>query len=363
MVFILKDNYSKIIFVDWVPIEQKSQIIAGIYIRRYHAWNQLNKMFSTVIAFRKKNESINWHAVLKMFDKNTTIWVEYGCGGFAHMIVLLACYLQFKNKLVLNVHDLAVKDQKDLYREPSYFKKLRLLTIEYLLFKRANCIILPAPFLLDWLIPTKAQKVIIMMPGIGEDELFISSKNIVNENIIKRAIYFGSMRLGGMIPQVIELFSKLDGWELLLVGPKEGAEIIENKNVKYLGVVEHDKLQKILDKSDVILICLPKKEYFDKSTPNKIAHSLRLCKPIIATKLKGISIYVESLGLEDNVIFLDEWTIETLKDALQKAKNLNIDSEKTISKMRTMAWEPRFRKVIEVAIDMNQGNNIKIEWI
>ncbi len=118
--------------------------------------------------------------------------------------------------------------------------------------------------------------------------------------------------------------------------------------MKYLGVVSHDKLHCILNDVDVILISLPKRDYFDKASPNKLAHALNSCKPVIATKLKGISSYVSMVGLEENVIYVDEWDSNSLEAALQKAQNINIDAEKTIEKMRYMAWEPRFKKVIDI---------------
>ena len=339
-----------IVFVDWTPTYRKSDIRSGIVIRRYYAWTTLNKMCDNVIPFRNEKGCINWKTVIKMFDDDTKVWVEYGCGGVAHFFVLLASFIQLKKTIILNVHDF-IRQQEDTGAPYPFLKKLRLHIIEQLLLKRANVIILPAPGLLDWFTPKKSQRVFMMVPGVGEDELLIPSfKNNAKDKKMKTAIYFGSMRRRGIIPQIAELFSRFDGWELLLLGHKEGAKIEESEKVKYLGVVSHDKLQYILNDVDVILIALPKSDYFDKASPNKLAHALKSCKPVIATKLKGISSYVSMVGLEENVIYVDEWDIDSLEDALQKAQSLNIDAERTIEKMRFMAWEPRFEKVINIII-------------
>jgi len=352
----------EVIFVDWAPIKRKSQIRYGAHIRRYYAWITLNKIVDKVIPFRKENGNINWQAVINMFKKESKIWLEYGCGGIAHFFVLLASFIRFRKTLILNVHDFTVKEQKDTYGELPFLKRLRLEITEQLQLKRANVIIFPTPGLLDYFKPRKNQKVIIMPPGVGEDELSIPPPRNVRKNI-KTAIYFGSMRRKGIIPEIIKLFSALDEWELLLVGQKEGAKIEETKNVKYLGVVSHDELQAILDDVDVILIALPKKEYFEKAMPTKLAYALKSCKPVIATRLKGIFDYVSMIGLEENVIYVEEWNIDSLKYALQKATDINIDAERTVEKLRPMAWEPRFRKAIKIAMHMNHRNYYEIEWI
>lgn len=349
-----------IVFVDWTPTYRKSDIHSGIVIRRYYAWTTLNEMFDNVVSFRNDDGSINWEAVIKMFKGDAKIWVEYGCGGVAHSFVILASFTRFKKTIILNVHDF-IRQQMDIGAPYPFLKRLRLHIVEQLILKRANTIILPAPGLLDWFTPKKSQSVLMMVPGVGEDELSIhSSKNNAKNKKIKTAIYFGSMRSRGIIPQIAELFSKLDGWELLLLGPKEGAKIEETENVKYIGVVSHDKLQSILNGVDVILIALPKREYFDKATPNKLAHALKSCKPVIATKLKGISSYVSMVGLEENVIYVEEWNLDNLKDALRKAQNLNINAEGTIEKLRPMAWEPRFRKAIEIIIESDPKHHNKV---
>ena len=353
----------KIVFVDWRSTYRKSDIRGGVVIRRYYAWTTLNEMFGDVLSFRGETGCVNWKVALNMFDGDTKVWVEYSCGVTAHFFVLFASFIRLKKNIILNVHDFA-RQQNDIGVPYPFLKRLRLRIVEQLLLRRAKVIILPAPGLLDWFTPKKSQKVLIMVPGVGEDELLIPSfKNNVKNKKIKKAIYFGSMRHGGIIPQIVGLFSKLGGWELLLLGPKEGAKIEKRENVKYLGVVNHDKVQNILNDADVILISLPKKDYFDKATPNKLAHALKSCKPVIATKLKGISSYVSMVGLEENVIYVEEWNRDSLEDALQKAQNLNIDAEKTIEKLRPMAWEPRFRKAIEIAMDANHKNHFEIEWI
>ncbi len=356
------NNHLEIVFVDWAPIEIKSNIRSGIAIRRYYAWKELNDYADIVIPFRKKDGNVNWKAIKKLFQKDSKIWVEYGCGGIAHLCVLLASLIQPGKTLILNVHDFIAKGMTDTDGKVPIFKRLRTEILEQLLLKRANVIIFPTQGLLDWFTPRKNQRSIIMMPGVGEDELSIPTKNKRPKDK-KTAIYFGSMRRKGIIPHIIELFSKLDGWELLLVGQKEGANIENKENVKYLGIVSHDELQNILDDADVILISLPNSKYFDRATPNKLAHALRTCKPVIATELSGISVYVSKVGLEDNVIYVKIWNKDTLEEALQKALNLKINPEKTIEKLKTMVWEPRFKKVIKIAMETNQKTKYNNEWI
>ena len=350
----------KIIFVDWAPIDKKSKIRSGGQIRRYYAWLTLNKMVDKVVSFRKKEGSINWKAVRYMFKKESKIWLEYGCGSVAHLFVLFTSFVS-SNKLILNIHDFTI-EQRYVSKDQPFLRRIRLQIIEHLLLKRADVIILPCPGLLDFFRPKKSQKILIMPPGVGASELFVPQTNKI-DNGKKIAIYFGSMNRKGAIPKIIELFSELKEWELHLFGLKEGEEIIEKENVKYLGAVSHDKLAGILSNADTILIPLPKNRYLDIAMPTKLAYALKSCRPVIVTKLKGISEHVSMMGLEGNVIYVEEWNIDTLRDALQKAHNLNIDGEKTIERLRPMAWEPRFMKVIKIALNMNHRNRFEIEWI
>ena len=353
-----------VVFVDWTPINSKSDIRRGIQIRRYYAWITLNKMVNKVIPFRKENGSINWEAVICMFKKDSVLWVEYGCGGVASLFVLFASIIR-SNKLILNIHDLVIQQRYVDKEDRPFLKRIRVQIIEHLLLKHADVMILPCPGLLDFFRPKKSQKILIMPPGVGEDELFVPQTNKI-DNGKKIAIYFGSMKRKDAIPKIIELFSELKEWELHLIGHKEGEEIIEKKNVKYLGSVRHDKLADILSTADTILIPLPKNEYLeylDIAMHIKLGYALKSCKPVIATKLKGISEYVSMVGLEENVVYVEEWNLDSLKDALQKAQSLSIDAEKTIERLRPMAWEPRFRKAIKIAMDMNHRSYFEIERV
>jgi hypothetical protein len=349
-----------IIFVDWTPTEHRSDIRKGGQIRRYYAWMTLNNMVNKVIPFRKENGNINWKSVRCMFKKNSKIWVEYGCGRIAHFFVLFVSFVRSKG-FILNVHDFVVQ-QKFVDKDAIFIKKFQLRFIERLLLQYADTIILASPGLLDYFTPgEKTQKILIMPPGVGEDELLVPPPNKNNGKNI--ALYFGSMQRKGAIPRIVELFSELQGWELHLVGLMEREEIVEKENVKYLGSVSHDKLHGILSNADVILIPLPKNDYLDKAMHIKIGYALKSCRPVIATKLSGISNYVSILGLEENVIYMEEWDLENLKDALQKAQSLNINPEMTIEKLRPMAWEPRFKKAIEIVLDISQASSDQIEWV
>jgi len=344
----------EVIFIDHAPIKQKSDICQGGQVRRYYAWITLNKMVEKVIPFRKENGDINWYAVRCMFNKDSRIWVEYGCGGTAHIFVIFASFIR-SNKIILNIHDFAVIQQKNVDKNPPFMKRLRLQIIEQLLIKRAYSIILAWPRMLDYFTPKRNQKLLIMAPGVGEDELFAHSSN-EKKNEKKIVIYFGGMKRKGMIPWIAELFSELKEWELHLVGLREKEDIIEKENVKYLGSVSHDKLFDVICNVDLILIPYPRNDYLDRLIPMKVAYALLSCKPIISTRSQGLYEYISILELEENVIYLDDWNRESLKEALQKAENMKIDVGKTIEKLRLLAWEPRFEKAIEIIFDDSQSS-------
>ena len=352
---------TEVVFVDRVPIYQKSDIHNGGHVRRYYVWITLNKMVDDVISFRKKNGNINWKSVSCMFKKDSLVWIEYPCSTIAHLLVLFSSFIG-SNKIILNVHDFTVLQSRDFVENPPFIKRFRLHLIEQLLIKRAHTIILAWPGMLDYFTPDKKQKLLIMVPGVGEDELFPHLANKKN-NGKKIALYFGSMMRKGMIPWISQLFSELKGWELHLIGQKGDEEIVEKENVKYTGSVSHDKLFEIICNADLILIPNPKNDYMDRFIPMKAAYTLLSCKPVIATRLEGLSEYISMVGLEENVVYLDDWNPESLKGALQKAENIEINIEKTIEKLRPLSWEPRFNKAIEIVFDDSRNSFDKPEWI
>ena len=122
-----------------------------------------------VIPFRKENGDINWQAVSLMFKGGSRIWIEYGCGGTAHIFTLFASLVR-SNKIIINVHDFAVVQRRDFDKNPSLLKRFRLNIIERLLIQRAHALILAWPRMLDYFTPGNNQKLLIMVPGVGEDE-------------------------------------------------------------------------------------------------------------------------------------------------------------------------------------------------
>jgi hypothetical protein len=349
----------KVVFVDWKPIERKSDILSGGHIRRYYAWNILNKMFEDVEPFRNKNKNINWKAVKLMFNRESKIWIEYGSGRIAHIIVLLASFIMSK-RLIINVHDFVVQ-QRDYDTELPLLKRIQVKVIENMLLNRASVIILAWPKLLDFFKVKNGQKVIIMIPGVGEDELIVPANKNIDTNR-KIALYFGSMRRKDIIPQTIAFFSELKEWELHLIGLEEGEEIVATENIKYLGSVSHDKLSDYMNSADVILVPLPKNEYSDKVMPIKLGYALKSCKPIIMTKTSGISEYISKVGLEENVIYVDEWNLQSLRAALKKAETVEIDAKMTIDRLKLFAWEHRFKRVVEIAFDVSPISMDQIMW-
>ena len=348
-----------IYFFDWTPIKKKSDISSGGHVRRYYSWITLNKSKNTVIPFRKENGRINWAILRYLYNKNSMIWVEYSCGRLAHFFILVLSLIRWK-KIILNVHDFTIQ-QKYYYKDYMIFKKIQVNLLERLLLHRANTIILAWPGLIEYVTHKNKKKFFIMPPGIGVDELIVPTKNKKSKK--KTALYFGSMQRKGIMTNIIDLFSQLKGWELYLVGLKEGQTIIENENVKYLGVKNHDELDDIFREVDVIIIPLPKNNYTNKTMIMKIGYALKSCRPLIVTNLEGISEYISMLELEKNAIYMNEWNLGNLKEALQNVQNINIDPETTIDKLRPMAWEPRFNNLIETVINTRNITTEKIEWI
>ena len=130
-----------------------------------------------------------------------------------------------------------------------------------------------------------------------------------------------------------------------------------NESVDRVGGEEDFLIELLNDLKDLVQQNLDKiKQFIDENNYTKIrelAHSMKG-----ASGNLGLNImYDTTLNLENNAIYMEEWTPETLKNALKKSQSLNIDSDITIQKLRPMAWEPRFIKVAKIALDISQESN------
>jgi hypothetical protein len=307
-----------------------------------------------VFPLRGYDGRLNFSSIFYLIKKNTKIWVEYGSGRTAHILVLLSSFITSK-PFILNVHDFTIQERY-FNRKRTFLKEMQLDLIENLLLKRANVIILAWPGLLNFFNPAIHQKVIVMAPGIEVESLCETS--CYEKGSRKKALYFGGMKRKDIIPHVCSVFSKLDDWNLHLVGLKEGESIFSSSNIKYIGLFPHAELNALFHSYDVILIPLPVNKYTEYILPMKTCYALGSCRPVIMSKLPGLTKYIMDLGLSSNVIFVDNWDDSSINVALAKSLDIKIDCERTREILARLDWSRRFDEVITLI-----SNNAEIPQI
>jgi hypothetical protein len=274
----------------------------------------MQKKESDFFPIRGDNGSLNIKAIKCMLEKHSIIWLEYPSGRIVHIMALLASIIRNK-RLVINIHDFAVRTEYINYNPDGIFTQIQRKIIERLLFWKSKVIILPHEGVTD-AVPNKNKRVIVMPPGVGRDEIKPPERRRKKEKNV--ALYFGGLERRGMMKN-IESFSDIPDWDLWLLGAIQSASIPESDNIKYLGCVSHDGILDVMSKVDVIVIPYPKNKYLNKTVPIKIGYAIGSYKPIVMHEFPFCSRYVRSLGVEDNFVYIENWNPEELRLALNKA--------------------------------------------
>ncbi|MDX1961123.1 MAG: glycosyltransferase family 4 protein [Leptospiraceae bacterium] len=192
-------------------------------------WNILSRKYDTV------------HVVLPLF-----LWFPF---------IALAAKIS-GTKLVLSNHVNLTYYNKSYYK--NRFINLFLLSITYLYYKfqnlAADIIMAPSNFeeTKKYLNPKKFK---IIKSGIDTNKFFPLEKKVATKNIV----YVGRIAPEKNLDSLFQLFLKLEGYTLTIIG--DGPELKrfqetykDNKNIHFLGFIEHDKLAPYYQAADFHLV-------------------------------------------------------------------------------------------------------------
>lgn len=353
-----------VIFFENNKIEDKKNMTYGGTVRKYYSQLAL-KQAGNSIYYMDSLDSLRT-VINYLFMENKLLWFHYPARRSISLIAICISMVTRK-KLTLTIHDSPIAQQFALDgKKYTFLQRYFIKIIESVLIYYSNIIIIAAPNLLDYFECPKNKHIVIMPPGVGNDELNLPRITADPKKKRKVAIYFGSMKRGTSIPDMVRIFSKIREWELHLIGPSDGEEIVQSNNIKYFGQMDHESLIYNLRDADVVLIPYPVNDYLNICMPMKLGSALACCKPIITTRLNGISQYISYVDLNENAIYIDEWDETNVLKALKDAENLSIDEKDTLEKMNKMVWEPRFMKLIKTLPNNSKSSkpdNESIKWI
>lgn len=350
------------IFFDSANVEDKKNITYGGTVRKYYSQLALKQAGYKLKYITNLKDLLSFST--HIFMEKKILWFHYPARRSVSLIAIFTSLIT-RRKLILTLHDSPIEQQIAVDgRKYTFLQRNSIRLIEPILLLCSSYIIVAAPGILNYFKPLKWHCVVIMPPGVSTSELRFPDLNKTRKSNKKIAVYFGSMKRNKAIPTIISIFSKLNDWELHLFGPLDGEEIVQSTTVKYFGQTDHNSLKKKLENADVILIPYPNNEYLNICMPMKLGSALVCCKPIISTNLQGISEYVSYVGLNENVIYINEWNEDNVIKALKESERLSIDKEITLDKMNKMAWEPRFSELIEIISNNSKSfNNDNTKWI
>lgn len=347
--------------VCYVGVEVKTkETIKGFDLDSYYIQEMLRSTTNlniVDITSRKRSD-------IKSLISSDVIWVDYPIARFAGFLVLLILLI-LRKELILRIRDLPVEQARDIYKkERSCFFNFQLKTIEKLMVWKAKVIVSSSPGFINYINPRTSQ-VIVFPHGVCKDELKIRTKLKKGSDKYILA-YAGSLDRGGMIEKLSSMFSEFKGWEFWIAG-RGSEDIAKNKNTKYFGFLKYLEVQEFYEKADAIVIPYPDKEYYRICVPLKIGEVLATCKPVITLKYQSLDEYLKYINLENNIIYVNNWSEREMEEALVKAKMLEINVKDTINRLSKITWEDRIINLmneIDVEyLDELDSNHLQLKWI
>lgn len=312
--------------------------VEGPYIHFFYIYQELIKKANVNAFSRKLRDNIS------NLISSDFIWIEYPFGRYPIILTLLLSCI-WKKKIALIVRDLPVMQAKSLKtanKSTLFYMELEL--IEKMIVKKSNVLALFSQGFSEFM-DTEGKTTFIFTPGVRKELLHKKDNNFTGNNEKKVLLYAGSLDRGGMISKISSLFSDIEGWELWIAG--EGNEAIDlNKNTKYIGVLPYNEVEKLYDVADAVAIPYPFGGYFDVCTPLKTAEVLASCKPIISSSNKYILQYIQEIKLGQNVVFVDNWNIDSIQESLNAAENIIISREETIMKLENITWDKKAENIV-----------------
>lgn len=167
-------------------------------------------------------------------------------------------------------------------------------------------------------------------------------------------IYIGRMSYAKGVHYLIEAFNRISRTDckLLLVGADTDNLIrkIDNRNIKYVGLVHHDEIPELLKKSDVV-ISASLYDSFSLSILEAVAYNL----PILCTNNIGVVDYVtDKNGISFDIQNSDQ-IYEAIMELMDNKVRLNELSKNVGEILNYTTWDNYFRDIC-TSVNSIEGN-------
>jgi len=294
-------------------------------------------------------------------------WVKYNNISDLECFCFLPTPLNFKIMKNLNLKSLYYYCIDDM----SYFSsnKKKFLEFENKITSHAKLCICTSKTLYEK-IKQKAREAIYVPSGVNFDKIQRSINNIeIKDKIIFDKLKGPIFGFVGSVRNIIDynfikfLINSLNNeCNIVFVGPiidNPPDEIVNNKNIYFIGSKKHDYISAFINKFDYCLIPYRKISFTDAIYPTKINEYLALGKPILSTPINEI---IDFNKKNQNIIKIIKSYDEPINiKSLQLETNSKEKKELALSISRQNTWENRF-EVIKKKIDELDYLDKKKKW-
>lgn len=173
-------------------------------------------------------------------------------------------------------------------------------------------------------------------------------QNIDFNSKLKKIVYIGTISDWFDFELIIESLNKFDSIEYFLFGPTD-IKIPEHKRIKYLGIVEHEKINSIMEQSDILIMPFKLNELILSVDPVKVYEYISSKKITILPEYDETKKFAEFCYLYKN----KENFFNILHSIINENTNKNVLVTDFIV---NNTWEFRTKKIID---HINNFNSIK----
>ncbi|MDB4902487.1 MAG: hypothetical protein JWQ63_1768 [Mucilaginibacter sp.] len=300
--------------------------------------------------FRRVLSSIAVFKVL-FFSKNKIIFIHQGTIIFLfpisilkHSFFLKALFkalqhISNRNRLIIEVNDLPYEQSIDLELPVNFIDK----QFEEALYSLKNCFYIFASQQMNDFVKEKfkikdghSEAVINGSTRLDSNDIVLADSYNWISQFKYKCVYAGTLNKGRQIESLIELFTKINHVNLILLGDW-GEWLLDYalpSNVIYLGNKEHTVAQQIVSKCDFGLIQYnADRFYYNLCFPTKISFYLTAGLPVLTTPLTELKNHFKNSECVYFVEF-DKW-----KAFLLSVNSEFIDKAKINAKKESIDYE------------------------
>lgn len=284
-----------------------------------------NKLFNTIkifffLSFSKNNKIFMHYPLIGLPVSNRYFFLKY----IRKVFIKIFLIAEKRNKFYIDVSDLPIEQAIDLeINVPLYFSE-----IEPYVFNNKAVYLFASYSMKNYVLKkyslSETNAKIWINGGYDVDDQYVNTKICFDKNMVNY-VYAGTLNKGRQIEFMIEIFSRIEDKNLILMG-SDGEWINDlnlPKNITYLGSLEEKYAHYIVSLCDIGLIPYDsQRPYYNIAYPTKLSFYITAGVSFLSTNVQEVkninSNY--SIGYMEDISLWSDLIIKLSKQEISKNK-------------------------------------------